>query len=195
MGRFALASVAVAAVFAGSAALFFVAHTQPSTAELDSDLAVIRSKVQAAETEASRYEGGVIKNFVELRREIDRISEAMLVQKRSSLLRRVDLRFSVNGSPLSPATGERLAEITTDISRAKSKLAEDEENAGKYSGGLLQVTALMTAAADRLTLAQLDLAYYSAKYGFALPIDFARAAGAQQPAKPPGSVTKDKDAL
>ncbi len=186
----------VLVVLSGSCAgLLLMAYSEPSTAVLDSDLAEIRVRIKAAGDEDAKYAGGLIKVIVALEREVLRSTEAMLEQKRTSLIRRIDLRYTVEGRTLTPANDERLKQIADDLEKAGAALAEDQAEAARYAGGLVQTMALMTAATDRLNIAQLSLAYYGAKYGLALPVEVRTGRTDVPVHSSPGTVVKDKDAL
>jgi hypothetical protein len=200
LGKGLISFFGIPLVLAGGAALFFLAYSEPSTTALDADLADIRGQIKAADEEATKYSGGLMKTVIDLRKDILLSTEAMLAQKRASLIRRIDLRYTVTGSILAPASAEKLAEIISDIEKAKAKLAEDEKTAARYTGGLLQVMSLMNTEVDRLAISQLGLAYYGAKYGLSFPIKVELPnptpktdRGPSQ--NSPGLVVKDKDAL
>jgi hypothetical protein len=188
-----IALVWLIVVLGGCAGILLLAHSEPSTRALDADLAQVREQINAADEEGVKYPGGLMNILVSLRREILRTSEAMLTQKRASLLRRIDLHYIVEGRPTAPADGERLSQIAGDLNKANATLSKDLAEGARYSGGLAQVMALMAAATDRLTIAQLNLAYYTAKYGMALPIQV-RSGPSGAPAAP-GTIVKDKDAF
>jgi hypothetical protein len=188
----AIGLISAVVIFGGCAGLLIFAHSDPSTADIDEDLRAIRTQIRDAEEEDARYAGGLIKAMVELRREVLRSTGAMLEQKRASLLRRIDLRYVVASKATLPGSNEKLSEIKEDLKKANDKLLRDQMEAQRYSGGLIQALSLTTVATDRLTIAQLDLAYYSAKYGLALPF----AIKPEAPEKvSPGAVVKDNDAL
>lgn len=69
-----------------------------------------------------------------------------------------------------PESHERLDQIEQGIKTVQDKLEKDNQEATKYSGGVIQAFALMAVATDRLTIAHLRLAYFKAEYGLALPI-------------------------
>lgn len=188
------AVVAVLLLLAGGAAFLFYAHSNPSTAALDGDIAQLRAQIDAADAEDKNYAGGAIKALIEFRAQMLRGTEAMLEQKRASVLRRIDLRYTVEGKTLAPASPAQLASMEQDIEKAKAAVAADEAEAARYTGGLLQAMKLMTASEDRLNLAQLTMAYYSAKYGLAPPPLKGPEAAPPKPVAP-GKVVPDKDAL
>jgi hypothetical protein len=187
-----LGLVLVLGTYAG---VLLLAHAEPSTEALDADLAEVRAQIKAADEEDSKYEGGVIKALISIRREILQTSEAMLTQKRASFLRRIELEYVIDGKATRPAGDERLKEIAHDIDKANSTLSKDLAEASRYSGGVIQAMSLMAVATDHLTVAQLNLAYFGAKYGMALPI-LAQRGAPGTPEKPaPGVIVRDKDAL
>lgn len=195
MGWGKLAPVLVSTVivtFCATTALLFYLQASPSTDELDADLSTVRSQLEAAEADVAKYSGGLLLANIELRREVLKTTEAILQQKRSSVLRRVDLRYTVVATPITPSQA-RLDEIAGEIAKAEAKLARDQTEADRYSGGLVQGLALTNVALGQLLLTQLSLSYYGAKYGFVAP----------QPNVPaqdkapelPGPPVSDKDAF
>jgi hypothetical protein len=132
----------------------------------------------------------LLKSFIDVRVEILRSTEAMLMAKRASLLRRIELVYVVDGKHFLPA---KLSDIEADINDAKSRINTAEAKAGQYSGGLIQMLALTSVATERVTLAQLHLAYYSAKYN--LPSAEAYVPRSKAAPLNPGNVVPDKEAL
>jgi hypothetical protein len=180
-------------VFGAGAALLLVARSEPSTFALDTDLAEIRAQIKAADAEDAKYSGGAIKALILIRREILQTTEAMLDAKRSSLIRRIGLVYEVDGHRVRPADAKELAQIAGDIDKEKAALSRDAQEASRYSGGLLQTMSLMAAVTDRVTIAQLELAYYVAKYGAALPTVSSVASPKEGSA--PGKIVGDKQAF
>jgi hypothetical protein len=167
----------------------------PSTDELDADIAKIRQEIAITAAESDKYSSGVIKILIDLRAEMLRQSDIMLSQKRASVLRRIQLVYTIKGRELQPASLEELGKLQRDIEANEKTLAQSKNHVSEYSGGLLQITALLAVETNELTLAQLRLKYYSAKYGLAaLPIS--KEANDNVPVAPAGrSTVKDRDAL
>jgi hypothetical protein len=165
----------------------------PTTVELDGDLSVLRQQISEVESESEKYTGGAIKILLEVRKHILLNTEAMLVQKRNALIRRVSLAFAIKGRELSPATDAELKDILEEIDQADKKLSASLANAERYSGGLTQAMALMSAETDKLSVAQLRLKFYSMKHG--LPLIFPTSAQSQEPKSAPGAIVGDRDAL
>jgi hypothetical protein len=166
----------------------------PTTQEIDGDLDTVRNQIKQTSAEGEKYESGLLKSLIELRSEMLENTQAMLEQKKISLLRRINLNFKINGRELPPDTMEELRDIAENIEQAEQKLTESEKNATKYSGGLVQAMAMMSVATDQLALAQLRLKYYAAKYG--LPAFFPQPGTLKkEPLASPGKVVPDRDAL
>jgi hypothetical protein len=165
----------------------------PTTEELDSDLDQVRNQIKQASMESEKYASGLLKSFIELRRETLQNTQAMLEQKKTSLVRRINLDFLINGRELHPATDEELHDISDEIRDAEQKLAQSQKNAAQYAGGLVQAMAMMTVETDQLALSQLRLKYYAAKYG--LPTFLPQPDTLTKEPSPAGTVVKDRDAL
>lgn len=182
-----LSSIGIAA---GLAFIIVFLTSDPSTQALDADLATIRKDVIEAKADDAKYSGGLLKSIIEVRVEVLRSTEAMLMAKRASLFRRINLEYVVDGKHVPPA---KLSDIEGDISEAKNRIRAAEQKAAQYSGGLIQSMALMSVATERATLAQLYLAYFSAKYD--LPSAQAFASRSKVAPPNPGTIVPDKDAL
>jgi len=166
----------------------------PTTSDLDADLNQVREEIKQASDDSNTFGPGLLKSLIEIRRQALQNTEAMLSQKKLSILRRINLDFEIDGSQLRPASDDALNDIKEKITQAEQKLTDSEKNASQYTGGLVQSMALMTVETDQLALSQLRLKYYSAKYG--LPVFFPQgdtATKQQQPAA--GKVVQDRDAL
>jgi hypothetical protein len=181
-------------VFLFGVIAFAVLESSPSTEELDSDLADVRQAITQANDLRQKYEGGAIKSFVELNYQILSSTESMLLQKRSAVLRRVQMSYRIDGHAIEPATSEALKAIRDDLAEAQKKADVAQVEADRYTGGLVQAMALMKVQTEQLSVSMLNLKYYSAKYGIGLTLP---TIGATAPAakEPPGRIVKDKDAL
>lgn len=166
----------------------------PTTSDLDADLEQVRNEIKRASDESAKYSTSAIKALIELRKETLQNTEAMLSQKRASILRRINIVYTRDGSELAPTSETKLNEIKQDIDQADRKLTQSKKNAEQYTGGLVQAMSLMTVETDRFSVAQLQLKYYAAKYG--LPFYFPEGdAASKQPPPLPGNVVKDREAL
>jgi hypothetical protein len=172
--------------------VFAVFDPSPDTASLNSDLVLVKAQIEDAHRQDEKFSGGAIKALIQLRLNTLQQTEALLEQKKSALLRRVWMHYTVDGHSIAVASKADVDAIVVEIGEAQEKLKRSTLNAEQYSGGLIQGVALMTAEIDRLSVAQLTLKYYSAKYG--LPT-FSGAL--EQNPKPtvPGSIVNDKGAF
>ncbi|HEU5046510.1 MAG TPA: hypothetical protein VFT64_01565 [Rickettsiales bacterium] len=174
--------------------VLLVAHSEPSTYALDKDLAEVHAAIEAVNAEAAQYSGGLILIQIQLQKSVLQNTEAMLLQKRKALLRRIELGYTIDGKKSAPATTEQLDKIQKDIQEVKSKIEKTEQEAAQYNGGLIQVTLLMSAETQKMTLAALEQKYYTAKYGIPfVSVDFDTAK--DKKAVSPGKIVNDKDAL
>ncbi len=163
-----------------------------STFEIDRDITVVNAEIRATEEESAKYSGGVIKVLIDLRTTMLRNTVAMLDQKRTSLVRRISLNYTIDRRSIKEASDRELEDIIEEIGQAERKVAAAKNEAAQYTGGLLQSMALLKAGTEELSVSQLRLKFYSAKYGMALPVP---PLDAKTPTKTPGQIVKDREAL
>jgi hypothetical protein len=192
----ALSTIAVSAIaiFLGFAVVLF-ATADPSTEALDQELNSIRNEITTAAEEGAKYTGGLVHGLIAARHEVLRLTEAMLEAKRRAILRRIDLAFKIDGKQMAAASPEELSKIERDIADAQQRIIAADMKAKGYTGGLVQVMALAALETERLTLAQLYLAYYSAKYALAAPRSTPPILREPETPPPAGTIVKDRDAL
>lgn len=166
--------------------------SDPSTEQLNADLAAIHSEIARAEADRTAYSGGAIENLFTARIEILRTTAAMLDQKRSSMLRRIDLAYTVDGVRAAP-NSEAVAAIEREIEVASAERDRLQAEAARYSGGLIQTMALVNAATTEVSIAQLKQARLAEQYGF----HFRFSVEGAEPQQPIGQsiVDNDGDAL
>lgn len=170
-----------------------VAYSEPSTQALDADLTNLAIQIKVTDDENAQYSGGAVKALILIRQKILQTTEAMLKQKRASLIRRIDLQYVVDGRKIAPASENQISKIKSDIDKETAELSIALEQASRYSGGLIQTMSLTAAATDRVTIAQLELAYYAAKYGTGFPVAISSASPDAGGA--PGKIVGDKQAF
>jgi hypothetical protein len=166
----------------------------PNTRELDADLTQVRNDIKQATADDSKYAAGMIKAMIELRLQILKQTEAMLVQRKASLLRRIAMSYSVDGHESVRASNSDLNEIIADLEQAERKLQQSSANAQRFSGGLAQAMALVTVETDQLSVSQLRLKFYAAKHGLPFLVPTTSPEKSIPPPKS-GTVVKDRDAL
>lgn len=187
-----IAPAVIAALVAGLIVLAM--DLPPTTKELDQDIADLRAKISDAREQSALYQGGLIKSLIDVRVEILSSTEAMLLAKRSSILRRINLSFQIDGSEFKPAAN--LDSIRSDIDAAQKRAATAKSEAEKYSGGLLKVLELGKVATEELSIAELNSAFFSAKYGLpTIGVFMSKVNNEKQNSVPAKNIVKDKDAL
>jgi hypothetical protein len=175
--------------------VYLLTFSTPSTDDLDRDIASIKAEIASAKDESGKYSGGLLKGLIDTRTEMLSLTQAMLDAKRKSIVRRVNLRFEIEGRSAAPSAASDLTKIENDMSEARNRISAAEARAGQYTGGMIQALALVTAETERMTLAQLQLAYYSAKYGLSAPKINSPESSGTPTTSTPGTVVNDKDAL
>lgn len=169
-------------VLAASVLVAFPAAGQE--ADFSADIADVTQRIEDAEKTVSQFEGGVIKALAQYRLEVLKMNRALLENRQLSADAGISPDLVV---PTVEPDLARAAEILTDIQTQTEVVAAAEAEA-KNSGGLVQAMALTRVETEKLTLAQLKLAWYQAQYGISTP-QLAAAA------PPPVSDEIAKDAL
>lgn len=126
----------------------------------------LRSEIEAGEKDKAKYDEGLLSLLIATRLEVARVTLALIDQRIQSVEAGAPVTITTSASAPDEARATRLSE---EIAKEEVKLATAEKEASKYSGGLLQVMALTTAATSQQTLAMLRQQMLVAKYGLALP--------------------------
>jgi hypothetical protein len=180
-----------------SAGLVMALHGDPSTGDIDDDLKALRNEIESAAAESEKYSGGLLKALIDVRLETLRNTEAMLRQKRAAIFRRIQLSYSIEAREKRAAPNAELEEIKSEIEQAERRLADSNDKASQYSGGLVHSMAMLSMETDRLSVSQLRLKFYSAKWG--LPVvwlgEKSGANGGDGVPALPGKVVPDREAL
>jgi len=185
-----IALVGLVAVLAASVVVL-VTITPPTADQLDHDLTAVRKQIVDAQGDTVRL-GGLLKVLADARLQTLQNTQAMLEQKRYSLLRFIDLKYVVSGEERPVASQAAQTAALADIKNEEKKLSEAQAKRSLYSGGLLLVMSQLNVATEELTLNQLRMKYYSLHYG--LPV-FAASKPRTSAEPPQGTIVKDKDAL
>jgi len=189
--KWIISTLVPCAIVIGTVFLVFgYLRSDPSTEVLDADVALINQQIDEARTHAASYGAGALQTTINMRIEILQVTAALLAQKRESLLRRVDLVYSIDGEKRLPDQ-----QVISDLEAALVVSEEERDRyqaeAARYNGGLLQVVSLMNAATKDLEVSQIHLSILAEKYGF--PFGFSNAIKSE----PVGQVTvqNEVDAL
>jgi hypothetical protein len=182
--------IMVAAVVLSAAVATAVIHEAgPSTAELDSEIANIKTEIATDDTEAAQYSDGLILIQVRLRAAILKNTLAMLKQKRESFLRWITLNYQ-DSMPRITAGSDAAA--FSELAKARNDAKAAHQEAEMYSGGLIQTMALVREATAKTTEAAIEQRIALAKLGIPMPSPSGTNAAVP---KSPGTPTSDRDAL
>lgn len=135
---------------------------------LTADTSAVQAEIRKAEEEDQRFTGGLIKSLISLRLATLRQTLALLDQRAKAAAARTTLHYTVDGKTLAlPAdASQQLAAVENELADNALKLSKQEAEAARYSGGLVQATALAAVATLRQTQAMLDQKRLALKYGF-----------------------------
>lgn len=143
--------------------------SDPSTEQLDSDITQVEQMIAETKASQQRFTGGAIANVYEANSAILNATADMLRQKKASVLRRIDLNYTVNGSRYEPSA-EKISELEAALIQAQAERAAAQAEAALYSGGLIQSLSLIKVATADLQVAQLQNAILAEKYGFLINV-------------------------
>jgi hypothetical protein len=139
-----------------------------STAPTDDalpDIAEVTEQIKTAESEASKYTGGMIKTLIDLRLETLRVTKALLEQYAIAHTSGAKLDYTLKTTEPDQERADQLLQEIVAATKERDRLRSEAE---KYSGGLVQSMALVSLSTQEQTLAMLHQGYYVAKYGLAL---------------------------
>lgn len=162
---------------------------------IEADIAERRGKVEETRKEADQYAGGLIKVTLLLRLAIEGTTLSMLEQRELALKHNLPSIPGLRPVISTIAPPESLSAIDTDINSTRDAISAGEQEASRYSGGLIYVTILSRIATQKVTLAMLNQRRLAIKYGL-MGVPAGADGDAAVPKKgPPGTIVNDKDAL
>ena len=170
---------------ATAAATIAASAAAQDISELRSDLRVVTGEIAAAERVATSREPEDVREIARMRLEVMRLTKALL-ENRINVIR----TGQEPASDIVPQAVQPDPSIASEIERAileaESRSAQATRDSDLEIGDLREAT-LARAEAEKLTAAQLRLAYYQAAYGFYIPasLDDADAAWESAAAKAP----------
>lgn len=133
---------------------------------LRSELEIVRKEVTTAQTELSKYGGGLIQSLLLARIEIVKTTEALIQQRIQAIEGKAPVSIQTLASKQDLDRADKLA---AEVIKQEAKLREAEIQAGKYSGGLLQAVAFSTVATQAQTPAMLRQQFLVSKLGLSVP--------------------------
>ena len=184
----------LAVILSAAVSFAIVSGSGPTTTDLDASIVSIKADISSAQAEAALYSGGLLLAQIQLRKAVSESALSMLEQKRTSILRGISLTYLDPIPRIAvPYDGDAAA---AELAKARADVADAEQEASRYSGGLIQTMALLRGATAKMTLVAIDQRIAFAKLGIPLPsLPLAAGSPAQSPVQPPGKATSDKDAL
>lgn len=158
---------------------------------LDAEIAAIDSQITEVDATIARYDGGLIRMLAESRREALLLLRTIVEARQEAEVTGATIEVTVPAVEPDPEHAEQLlGEMAAQQQRVKA--AEQEASS---AGGLIQALALSRVETEKLTLAQLQMAYLQARYGIAFPMTSSVTASA--PSSPdataPSSTSEDSN--
>lgn len=168
-----------------------VAAREMEASSLRQEIAAAEERLRATEAEISKYAGGLIKTLLESTAAIQGQTLEMLRQRDRSWTFGTGLRYTVDGRLFEPPAdrAEVLARLEQEIARTTRSIAENEAEAAKYSGGLIQATTLAAAATGRQTLAMLEQRRVALQFGLPQYVGFQSGSATVEPTNSAPTVT------
>ena len=133
---------------------------------LNAEIAAIDSQITEVEETISRYDGGLIRALAESRREALLLLRAVVESRKQAEAGGATIEVTVPAVEPDP---ERAEQLLGEMAAQQQRVEAAEQEAAA-AGGLIQAVALSRVETEKLTLAQLQMAYLQARYGIAFPI-------------------------
>ncbi|EDM71441.1 lytic murein transglycosylase [Roseobacter sp. AzwK-3b] len=141
------------------------ALAQESSA-FDTEIAAIDNQITEVEATITRYDGGLIRILAESRREALLLLRTIVEARQEAEATGAPIEVTVPAVEPDPQRAEQLLGEMA----AQQQRVEAAESDAESAGGLIQAVALSRVETEKLTLAQLQMAYLQARYGIAFPI-------------------------
>lgn len=184
--NFRILFVATAMIAASAFAVAASIYSGPSTEQLASDIDAISAEIRTVESEANRYESGSVIRFqIDLRLKTLATTKSMLEQKKLSLIRGIDLKFTQDGREITPVDPSTLKSIDDEIAAANAAADAAKAKAAQYAPSLVQSMALVEEATYRASVAISRERRAILMLGYALPPSTAAGSGLPSPTLPP----------
>lgn len=150
-------------------------HAIAQTAvSLGADISATQAEIQKAEEDDQKVTGGLVKSLISLRLATLRQTLALLDQRSKAIAARTTLQYTVDGKPFAPPSDApaQIAAVEKELADTAAKIVKQEAEVARYSGGLVQATAMATLATLRQTQAMLEQKRLALKYGLPQFIGF-----------------------
>ncbi|ARU02445.1 peptidoglycan-binding domain-containing protein [Yoonia vestfoldensis] len=153
------ASLMISTCLAGNAL------AQESSA-LDAEIAAIESQISEVDGTIARYDGGLIRILAESRREALLLLRTVVEARQEAEAAGATIEVTVPAVEPDP---ERAEQLLGEMAAQQLRVEAAEREAAS-AGGLIQAVALSRVETEKLSLAQLQMAYLQARYGIAFPV-------------------------
>lgn len=140
---------------------------QQQLTKMKQELLTVREEISVAKLQQGQYAGGLLKTLINVRVEVLKTNEALLDQRVQALESGAKITLVVQAIQDDPI---RAAQLAAEIELQQVKLAQFKAEAARYSGGLVQLMSLVSAATAANTVAMLEQQYLVAKYGLGMPV-------------------------
>lgn len=130
-----------------------------------SELPTIEERIEEAQQTIAQFDGGAIQALAQYRLEVLRLNRALIENRALGDAAGLTPELVIPSVEPDP---DRAAEILADI-KNQQNVIETARREAETSGGLVQALALSRLETEKLTLAQLRLAWLQAQYGIATP--------------------------
>ena len=151
-----------------AAAIAASVATAQDISELQRDLRVVTGEIAAAERIVTSREPENVREIARMRLEVMRLSKALLEHRINVI--RTGQESAIVPQAVQPDPSAA-SEIERALLEAESRSAQATRDSDLETGYLREAT-LARAETEKLTAAQLRLAYYQAAYGFYIPASF-----------------------
>jgi len=133
---------------------------------LDAEIAAIDNQITEVDATIARYDGGLIRMLAESRREALLLLRTIVEARQEAEAAGATIEVTVPAVEPDP---ERAEQLLGEMA-AQQRRVESAERDVTSAGGLIQAVARSRVETEKLTLAQLQIAYLQARYGIAFPV-------------------------
>jgi len=130
--------------------------------DLRRDQDKIERAIAEARIEHDKLSGGLLKSLIAVRLELLRTNAALVQQRIHALESGAKITLTLTGTAPDP---NRSVEIEKEMLSLKDRIAAQQAESAKYSGGLVKAMLESGIATSRLSLEMLNAEYLKAKYG------------------------------
>lgn len=155
------------------------------SSSLDAEVAAINSQITEVDATIAAYDGGLILALAQSRREALLLLRTLVQSRQQAESSGATLEVTV---PAVEPDADRADQLLGEMA-AQQQRVEAAELEAASAGGLIQAVALSRVETEKLTLAQLQMAYLQARYGIAFPLTKNITASAPPSSQTPATAT------